>query len=180
MRCSKANRYIHLDLDGELSPRQSAGLAQHLGQCPSCWRLHRDLTLLHAAAAGLRNGHASAFIQTRSLRLADHRVRWAMVVGVAAALAFALVASKLIKRGPNAPELIARKTIESQGPAEAAAPIPQRVHVELAANVDSITVRHPTHRPNITLMWIYPTVKSVQTSTDSSEPLDPSSQGAQS
>ena len=181
MRCSKANRYIHLGLDGELSPRQSAALSRHMDGCASCSRLQRELAILHTASARLGQRHSESSTQPHSIRLirsAHHRVRWAVAMGLAAALAFAVVAFKWIKHSPNQPELIVKKNTEPQERAEPHAPIAPRVRVELAADVDSITVQHPTHRSNITLMWIYPTVKSVQASTDSSEPLDSSSQGA--
>ena len=36
MRCSRAQRYIDLQLDGELNPRYQQSLTQHLAKCPVC------------------------------------------------------------------------------------------------------------------------------------------------
>ena len=43
MRCTRAQRWLSRELDGELSPAQAAALRQHVAQCWSCQEVARSL-----------------------------------------------------------------------------------------------------------------------------------------
>ncbi|MFH0981190.1 MAG: anti-sigma factor [Planctomycetota bacterium] len=42
MNCGKAQRWISLEMDGELSPRRLSALRAHLEGCPSCRQVRED------------------------------------------------------------------------------------------------------------------------------------------
>ncbi len=45
MRCSKAQEYLNLDLDGMLPPAATGDLLEHVDKCPTCREYRQDLEL---------------------------------------------------------------------------------------------------------------------------------------
>lgn len=122
MRCSKAQEFISLDLDGQLPPEQAPGLTRHLDDCGGCrdyradlvrgqrllaasepqlpenfeWRLQLKLnqTLTQAAA---RAGHPWHERE-------EERGAWWRNFGAAAAVGMAAVLALAMVVGPRSPQ----------------------------------------------------------------------------
>jgi len=95
--CERASHWISLDLDGELSELEQAGLARHLERCGSCRSLSAELAGLTALLRGapLADPSGAVVVSTprRRARVAG-RIGFALAfAGVAAALA-ALVTTR--------------------------------------------------------------------------------------
>jgi anti-sigma factor RsiW len=77
--CAEMRLLVQADVDGELSPRDAAGVAAHLEQCPDCATLQAELIALssrirqevprHAAPDTLR---AAVTARIATIRAADH------------------------------------------------------------------------------------------------------------
>lgn len=52
MNCGKAQRWISLEMDGELSPRRLAALRAHLEGCPACRQVREDWVQVGAELRG--------------------------------------------------------------------------------------------------------------------------------
>ncbi|HZQ04132.1 MAG TPA: zf-HC2 domain-containing protein [Gaiellaceae bacterium] len=82
--CERATQWISLDLDGELTELERAGLDRHLDRCPECRRLSAELagltTLLRSAPPVEPTGRVVVAASRRRARVASR-------IGFAAALA---------------------------------------------------------------------------------------------
>ena len=170
------------DLDGYLadwlSEDERARFEAHLADCPACgWGLQQQRRIdgLLARAAAQAEPVPPALVdriegQIRSLRR-RRAVRWAF--GLSAAAASLLVVGLWIaaQEGslPPQPAPIVQNLVEEQtGQQEVTPPAPlafdaePRVRVSLADASDGILVPMETSNRNVSIVWIYPTVRPAQ------------------
>jgi hypothetical protein len=181
MRCDDAQNLIQRELDGELTVDQAATLAAHVARCSRCRAMRHQHAAIQAAlkriaAATDTNDVAEPAAQplTFSATPKPHQ-RW-IRTGLAAAAAMALLIgtwqfSNLSRtdkqeRTPSVP--IVRtppKPAPAIPPSEVAvaAPEPQPrpdVRVEFRDPDSVIAIRRETSNPNVTILWIYPTIET--------------------
>ena len=122
MRCSKAQEFISLDLDGQLPPEQAVGLTRHLDDCGGCREYRTDLVRGHLLLAASEPQLPDNFEWRLQLKLnqtlaqaaarAGHpwheeqqeRGGWWRNFGAAAAVGMAAVLAVAMVTGPRAPQ----------------------------------------------------------------------------
>jgi anti-sigma factor RsiW len=172
--CNRLDDYLL----GGLPDDEAAGFEAHLADCPACReelqqqrRIHRLLT---AGARQLEPVPASLIGRIEAQYHRSHRrrvARWAWGLS-AAALAASVLAVWLVMGAfgtGNQPQPIVQEHPAPAGDAEQAAP-PSRQSPRPAA-VARVTMDDPsaailvplrTEKPNISIVWVYPTVKVIQ------------------
>jgi hypothetical protein len=69
MRCGKAQEWLSLAMDGQLSPERTFSLEQHLEQCPHCRQYRRELHLGQLLLRSTEPGLPESFEWRLQLRL---------------------------------------------------------------------------------------------------------------
>ena len=183
-------------LAGCLSADDSARFEAHLADCPACGEEvahQRRIDRLLARGAGGRDPAASSLVDRIERRIRSLRRRRVtrVALGLSAAVAAAVaVGVWLIPRddavapGPHpplGPRRVAEEPIESEPegpiesdpegheaapPTELASESERRVRVSLADPSEAILVRVPTSNPNVSIVWIYPSMKRARAAAE--------------
>jgi anti-sigma factor RsiW len=176
MNCSQAQYAILLDLDGEVTPARRRALRRHLRGCSACHEILRQHTAIHGAMARL------AAISPLARQTGDspattcgHGLRWRSFVAAAAVVALCVggwwIATQLCReraremavapQGTEHPSPLAAGKIVPPSPAQ---PVDVRplVRVDFDPASELIAVPKPTRNPNITVLWIYPAVRTAE------------------
>jgi len=172
--CDRLDDYLL----GWLPDDEAAGFEAHLVDCPACreeLQQQRRIDRLLAAATGqIEPVPASLVDRIEEQYHRSHRrrvARWAW--GLSAAALAASVLAVLLVMGAfgtgNQPQPIVQEHPKPVGDAEQVAPPgrqPPRPGAVARVTVDdpsaAILVSLQTERPNISIVWVYPTVKVVQ------------------
>ena len=182
--CDNLDRY----LDGELSREENTAFQIHLDQCATCRAsLDRQRTVdrLLAASAPLEPtpGHLAARVDA-AIRAASRRraAAWGTAAVAAASvllLGIVWTARTLPSDTPNEGIPVAdRSTSNPAAPADlvSADPLSESqppAHVTVRVN-GSIVAPMPSSNPNITIFWVYPTVRATADRGDAPDSDDPS------
>lgn len=185
MNCSNAQDAIQLDLDGELPAHLRAVLDAHLRACADCRERHRQIAAIQTAVHGLAEASDQMHAPMPSIDFVrPRRLSWRSGLAAAAVVALCfgtwLMANRLHSNAPApAPQIVqAPPTI---GPVEPQAaemsPPKQRPNVTVSfSNADDvIAVPVETENPNVTIIWVYHTVKTAKASPSPATMLPPSS-----
>jgi len=65
MRCSKAKRFIELNLDGLLAESQAKALNEHLSSCSACWNWQAEAEKLHLLLSNAPQSEFPAWIHAQ-------------------------------------------------------------------------------------------------------------------
>lgn len=185
LNCRTARQYVQRGLDGELSAPAREALHEHLDVCESCRVAYRQFVMMQAAMRELasesdRAGEEFPPIEfTPSYRLGRSLPWW---VGLAAAAVVALcvsgwfAASAVRTNTAKSPQLALNQPHPTSTAPETrtpetgtGAPEPGTrpdVRVTFAVSSDVIAVPRPTKNPNVTVIWVYPAVKTKQAPDD--------------
>ena len=167
------------DLDGYLagwlSEDERAQFEAHLAHCPACrlgLRQQQEIDRLLAGAAACAEPVPPGLVGRIEGRLRSWRRRrvgrWALGLSIAVAvvLAVGLWPATRDQGVPPEPARIVEKPAESEAgpqqanpPAQLASDPKPAVRVSLADASDGIVVPRATSNPNVSIVWIYPTVR---------------------
>ena len=167
MSCRKARYWIQLELDGELTTRGKTRLASHLTACPSCREVRRQLGIMQAALR--RMGEPAVAIGEGLPSVPVRRQGRGWLVAAAAVLA-AGIGLWLMTDRLRAPRKI--DTIVDVVPApQQSQPVDPRtlVRIQLNSPQDGIVVPMPTRNPDVSIFWIYPTIKTAEVKPNAGE-----------
>jgi anti-sigma factor RsiW len=169
--CDRLDEY----LCGWLSPEEAARFEAHLAACPACQEESASQQqidrLLAEAAAWAEPVPASLMLRIKRRVLAVRRrrlVAWACAVAAAVAvvLTFGLWATQRSISGRSDRSPVAESPIisaDSPAPAIASGALepqtPASVRVALADPSSAILVPVESRSPNVTVVWVYPTVR---------------------
>lgn len=153
----------HLDdyLDGDLPADDTGAFLAHLADCPACRTIVREqqqiARLLNEASTQLDIVPARILNQVMA-RPGPVRWRRSAVMGGVLALAAAVLLTVGLVRKPLPPST--HDLVEAPNPAVVQEPpTPPSVRVTFAHAHDVIALPQPTTNPNVTILWVYPTVK---------------------
>jgi hypothetical protein len=177
MNCRIAREHIHCEIDNELPPALQALLAGHLNACESCRRFRSDLRTIYATMRGLGGVDEPTSKPATPLVFRHSRIiRWRSVLATAAALALCVTTWWAVRglRVESEPVVIVAKgNGETQSVVESNASTAEtdtathvgrerpRARVSVTSKADIITVPMETHNPNVTIIWLYETSKTV-------------------
>jgi hypothetical protein len=166
MNCPQAQHALQLDLDGELTPRRQRALRRHLADCTTCRAAAQHHTAIHSAMNRLADqSRDREGAEHKPIESPRHHRRWPRFAAIAAAMALCIVGWRI---AAQLQDNRAGRTVALQPPPEplstpTAPPAPrQLVRVEFDPSTDVIALPKPTRNPNITILWIYPTVKTAE------------------
>ena len=176
MNCATARHNMQRDLYGELSPARRASLSVHLARCERCREAQAQLASIRAAMCGL--AETSEPLQA-AMPSIDFGHRWAFPwrAGLAAAIVALCVGAWLaagsLQTDTPAPPMIAQARPE---PPATKTPDPRSlVKVTFDSPGDVIAVPIETANPNVTIVWIYPTMGTAKAPREAAVQLPPSS-----
>ena len=171
--CANLDRY----LAGELSPGRSARFEGHLAGCPACRRAldhqrHIDRLLLQAAGQ-LEPGPSSLIDRIEKELRAENRRRtvrsaWGLSAAAAVVLGLGLWLAEGHFHASDLSQPIVQKETKpatEPDPLDPPTPAPRdppRARVSLADRSSAIVLPVETENPNVTLVWVYPTVRPLQ------------------
>lgn len=166
-------------LGGGLSAGEASGFAAHLAGCRACRKeceLHQRINRLLAQAARQSDPVPASLIGRiqRQVRSSSRRRTLRYALGLAASAAIVLAVGIGLVAGPfgarttpkatavkQTPSAVAAGQVDSSSrPASATRPA---VHVALRHPSDAILQPLETEAPNVSIVWIYPTVKPART-----------------
>lgn len=178
MQCTQAKEAIQRELDGELTPLRGWRLRRHLAGCDACRTAARQHRAMHAAMARLSaalpaelsGGHPAR------LRLAEHAAaddvtpthrtasrRWP-ALAAAAVLILCITGWRLTVHYRAVSIAVVDPTTTAPKPqsphADPAPPPPVRVEFDPRSEV--IAIPKPSQNPNITILWVYPAVRTAE------------------
>jgi len=182
MNCRVARDYIQRELDDELGAVEQSRLAAHLEFCEACRRLQADFSAMRAKMGRMATTSGDSHRSDATLVFAGPRVvPWRPVFAAAAAIALCattwwIVGNRAVQREPLA--IVDRighempRTGDGQsGPAVAdnravdRSPRPD-VRVSVTSDRDIITMPVKTANPNVTIIWVYETVKTAKAGSE--------------
>ncbi|MEZ6073911.1 MAG: anti-sigma factor [Pirellulales bacterium] len=164
-------------LDGTLTDGALAAFEAHIDQCDECRGAvvqHREMVwLLRQGANEQERPPARLLVQTRrAMRRHDHRRRVRLVAGLTTA-AVLLIGVGMALRWQRTAVDENNAVVESNGhdnePARTTPAAKSRVRVSVLNPDEAIAVPIETKSENVTIVWIYPTVKVVATGAATSE-----------
>lgn len=181
MDCTQAQHAIQLDLDGELPWLKKQALRRHVAGCSACGealRQHRAIRQAMGRLAAIGPGCGSmGHGKRRPLKI------WRPLVAAAAAVALCAGIWWALNGLSSQPkEQIARQhspvhaqpdfpTTADAPPAGQTVeqPVDPRslVHVEFNSSSDVIAIPKPTRNQNVTILWVYPAVRTAEASPSS-------------
>ncbi|GEM_PF-1126458 len=209
MNCSQARQAIQVDLDGELNSSAEHALREHLAGCLACrgiLRQHQAIqdTMARLAAAPCASDEVAATPaspsagQGRPATMPALRRcrRWRPSVAAAAALILLICGwwiTAPIRSDASRHPGAAAHSPESQTESAAGSLVPSQkgrgqadstprpvVRVEFGHSADVIALPQPTRNPNITILWIYPAVRTAEAPPRSAVEPQPHQEGAES
>lgn len=182
MNCEKAREYIQRDVDGELAANERAALQVHLTACGECRIVSRQTAAIHGALQRLAAATELPREAGPTISFGRQRaIPWRAGFAAAAVLALcagAWLASGTLRTTAVKPVQLALKTTPEPRPG-VEAPLPDRetrnvataaaepkarptVRVTFDPRSNVIAVPRPTKNPNVTIIWVYPAVKTAQ------------------
>lgn len=205
MNCRQAQAHLQLRLDGELSARRQSALQSHLAQCLACREAAKQFSLIREAMSGLSTASDVGTRPMSSLDIVAHRaIRWQPCAAAAAMLAI-FVAGWWATAGGLSPFRRDRgntpASLSSAGrpnPGEMGTdpsspkPEPRRdgdrpqpdprslVQVQFDSSAAVIAVPKPTRSPNVTILWVYPAIRTAAVPPSPSVVPESSVEGAHS
>ena len=177
MNCKRARVWIHGELDGDLSPGRRTALADHLARCDACREVHRQfsmmrvgLTRLAAATDEPEGGAGGGRIELPARR----GVPWRTGLAVAATIALCVTVWRAVDWEPSArlqPTMIAETGPQPSVSEPAPEVVDPRSQVEVTfdPNADLLTMPIETGNPNVTIIWVYPTIRTARATEDSTK-----------
>jgi hypothetical protein len=182
MNCTQARHAIHLDLDGELTPLRKRALRRHLAGCNACRATMQQHTAIRGAMARLaEQSRDREGAEPKTIKFPpapDHSPRWRRFAAVAAVLALCIAGwqvSVSLRRHHSTGTARAVPNLDPPIPPASPRPI---ASVEFDPSADVIVVPKPTRNPNITVLWIYPAVRTAEAPRQPIIEPESNSQGA--
>ncbi len=102
--CTERHLLIQADLDGELTPAESASLAGHVAQCSTCTAIQTELASVSQRIRGGATTYAAPDMLRRALRPAPLRLRPRLLPLSGFALAACLALFLVVPRGGDVAE----------------------------------------------------------------------------
>lgn len=200
MNCKKVRHLIQLDLDGDLPPDRRTALDAHLAACEDCRGVRQQLGAVLTAtrqSAGPEKADACA------MDFAPYRSgSWRMGLAAAAAIALLVGGYVAVRTAqspgePSAPPRIAEAPPAQPRPCSDGAEVSPMAAGNQATSTDLRAATRPdagslvqvtfpeeeelivvpieTQNPNVTIMWVYPTIRTAKAPVEPSDEPPPSS-----
>ena len=196
MNCNSAQHALQCDLDGELTPLRKRALRRHLAACETCRIAVQQHASIRSAMTRLAAASAAAPGGGRLARLSKQKgptsassthhpsMHWQRYAAVAAVVALCITGWRIVAqlRHNRRPEIAATQP-QPEPPTTPSVPTAPRpvVRVDFDPSADVIAIPKPSHNPNITVLWIYPAIRTAEAkSAPAIEPNPTDSQGAHS
>ncbi|MBN1492465.1 MAG: zf-HC2 domain-containing protein [Phycisphaerae bacterium] len=182
MKCSAVRTAIQRNIDGELTADAREALTTHVAGCPSCRAYQQQMTAIRSALHDLAVATETPDVTPAPLTFpAPRQHRWAIPFAAAAAIAICASgwlimhtmrttenAAPPIVHLPDETPQLAKLPTPTPEPAHAAPRQRARVRFDPSQNV--IAVPYETKHSNVTLIWVYPSIKTAQaTGNDATE-----------
>ncbi|MHC4441891.1 MAG: anti-sigma factor family protein [Planctomycetota bacterium] len=166
MICRTAKKYIQLDLDYQLDEPRQAALQQHLIACSSCRQQQQQLLAIKSAIHQLAHGEYTMgrdSLPSHSLNFEQPRqFPWPTAIAAAAAITLLITGwlTLNIPQTDSRPQQpVIAKTQKVEHPLAAAIPkLPENVRVTFDNDVISVPIK--SDNPNVTILWVYPAIKT--------------------
>jgi anti-sigma factor RsiW len=189
MNCRNARYWIHRHLDGDIPSGKRARLAAHLTRCPECREIERQLAAIQSSLRQLAEpvcglGEVGPCELTPARQRANGWIAAAVAAVLVAGVGLWLVGQRMMTPdgsrtvaehapGPVAEPQPNNVLVAQDRPHESNANVQQavdrqssansaHVHVRVRASSDDLVVPLPAKNPNVSIFWIYPTVKTVE------------------
>ncbi len=168
VKCVKAQHWIQLEMDGELSASRAAKLASHLASCDRCRRIREQLSAIRQAMRGTAGLTKEAQTLAPLPFAAPGRpvYRWtaaAVAALVIIGVGLSLIFSRLETSRPN-PLAMNDLTVTSDRQDAGARPrdSSQLVHLDVSDPDDHLVVHMKTNNPRVSIYWVYPIIKTAE------------------
>ncbi len=177
MHCRRARNLVQRELDGELSFRDACALKAHLTACVDCREWQRQHVLLQSAIRQVvATGDASLWECPLPVAPRGRRI-WSAAAVVAAGIGIWMALSHLSVKPPEATQMVATDASPVASPVEPAVtatpearPDPRTlVQVEFDDPDERIVIPVQTRNPNVTILRMYPVIKTAQASAKSQD-----------
>ena len=193
MNCTRAQHALQLDLDGELTPLRKRALRRHLADCDACRVAVQQHNAIHGAMSCLAATSATAPGGGRLARLSKqesvpdsaysphhHSTPWRRYAVIAAAVALCITGWRIAAQIHHG--RVTHIALIPPAPNPPTAPAaPPLVRIEFDPAADVIAIPKPSHNPNITVLWIYPAIRTAEAKpAPAIEPDSTNPQGAHS
>jgi len=159
----------------ELPPARQSRLASHLLSCPTCRQIERQLATMQAGLRRMGEPMATSpgAVEFRSPR-SSSRLYFAALTGIAAVLVAAVGLWLATERLQVRPDLASGLAHDAQPGTRTMvverAPAPPVVRVSVKSTADKLVVPMTTKDPDVSIFWIYPTVKTVEAPPPTEQP----------
>lgn len=187
MNCQVARNYIQRELDDELGPVERSRLAAHLESCEACRRQQADLSVIRATMGRMAATTSDLARSDAPLIFATPRaVPWRPALAAAAAIALCATTWWIVGNPAAQPEpspIVVRiddtMPRASDDPSRVAVadikavdrPSPPRVQISVTSDVDIISMPVKTANPNVTIIWVYETMKTAKARSEAEAEL---------
>lgn len=172
MICKTAKKYIQRELDGELDREQWTDLQHHLFKCDTCRQFQQHMFAIQSAIHELIDVSQLSVSKAPTVDFGRPRtIPWRTGLAAAAiiALFFAGWLTFNIPQTDSPSQPVIAKAQKVDHPLAAAiSKLPDNVRVTFDDDVISVPIK--SENPNVTIIWIYQTVKTANKSNNSNGP----------
>ncbi|UCD28352.1 MAG: hypothetical protein JSV03_14905 [Planctomycetota bacterium] len=162
MICKTARKYIRLDLDGELNRQKWSALQKHLFKCHKCRQIQQQLLAVQSVMHELADISQPAVKSMPTIDFGQQTI-WSWRTGMAAAAAIVLFFAGWwtfnIPQYDHRPQTVIVQTEKVDHPlAAAVSKLPSNIQVSFDNDVIAVPIK--SDNPDVTILWVYPAIKT--------------------